>query len=147
MNELAVDVEATIHNKGSPHDPRNFLVCYSVATNAGASAVKWDNRSIPNLQALANCSSVLVGFNFKYDLHWLIKHGLVVNVPVWDVQLAEFILSNQTNRFPSLAATCEKYGISKKLDVVATEYWDKGINTDQIPWEVLEEYSESVLLK
>jgi DNA polymerase-1 len=28
-----------------------------------------------------------------------------------------------------------------KLDVVATEYWAKGIQTDEIPWDVLREYS------
>lgn len=139
---LAIDTEATIWNKGNPYDSRNFLVCFSIATNADASSLKWNGEAIPNLQRLSDVSSLLVGFNFKYDLHWLIKHGFVVNTPVWDVQLAEFILSHQTKRFPSLAGTCEKYGISTKLDVVATQYWDKGINTDQIPWDILREYSE-----
>ncbi|MFZ2190070.1 MAG: DNA polymerase, partial [Candidatus Magasanikiibacteriota bacterium] len=60
---------------------------------------------------------------------------------IWDVQIAEFILSNQTNRFPSLDGTCEKYGLDKKLDIVKAEYWDKGINTDAVPWEILSEYA------
>lgn len=28
-----------------------------------------------------------------------------------------------------------------KLDVIKTEYWAKGINTDQIPWPILREYA------
>jgi DNA polymerase I-like protein with 3'-5' exonuclease and polymerase domains len=141
MNPLAIDVESTIYNKGNPYDPRNRLICYSVATDGGFHAVKFNDTSRENLQYLCDASDLLVGFNFKFDLHWLIKSGLEINKPVWCVQLAEFILSNQTNKFPSLDATCEKYGIARKLDIVATEYWDKGINTDEIPWEVLEEYS------
>jgi DNA polymerase I-like protein with 3'-5' exonuclease and polymerase domains len=87
-------------------------------------------------------AKVIVGFNFKFDYHWLAKEGIDLSKSViWDVQIAEFILSNQTNRFPSLNATCERYGIPLKKDVVKEEYWDKGINTDLIPWDILSEYA------
>jgi DNA polymerase-1 len=141
MNVLAVDVESTIYNKGNPYDSRNSLVCYSIATDGDQSAIRVTPGSIQNLQALVDCSDLIVGFNFKFDLHWLVKYGLKINTPVWDVQLAEFILSHQTQKFPSLNRTCEKYGIPQKLDVVATEYWAKGIQTDAIPWDILEEYA------
>jgi DNA polymerase I-like protein with 3'-5' exonuclease and polymerase domains len=39
-----------------------------------------------------------------------------------------------------LQGTCEKYGLPGKLDVVKTEYWEKGIDTDQIPQDILKEY-------
>jgi len=85
---------------------------------------------------------VVVGFNFKFDLAWLKKRGVDFSgVKIWDVQLAEFIISNQTNRFPSLNDTCIKYGIPVKEDVVKTQYWDKGIDTDQIPWPILSSYA------
>lgn len=140
-NVLAIDTESTIWNKGNPYDSRNFLVCYSIASMGGYSSIKWDEKSIPNLQRLAGASDLLVGFNFKYDLHWLTKHGFKVDKPIWDVQLAEFIISHQTHKFPSLNETCLKYGIPTKLDVVNKEYWEKGINTDEIPWNILQEYS------
>jgi DNA polymerase-1 len=141
-NEVAVDTESTIWNKGNPYDPRNSLVCYSVATDGGSHACRIDApNALSNLQLLCDASSLLVGFNFKFDAHWLIKHGIVFNTPIWDVQLAEFIISHQSHKFPSLDETCEKYGIPKKLDVVATEYWAKGINTTEVPWELLEEYA------
>lgn len=139
--EIAIDTEATIWNKGNPYDSRNKLVCYSIATADDYSSIQWTEKAVGNIQLLCDCSSLVVGFNLKYDLHWLIKHGFKVNKPIWDVQLAEFILSHQTHKFPSLNETCEKYNIPTKLDVVATEYWAKGINTDEIPWNILQEYS------
>lgn len=138
----AVDTESTIWNKGNPYDLRNFLVCYSVADDRGCSATRIDQPgSIDNLQHLCDGSSLIVGFNFKFDAHWLIKYGVKFNTPVWDVQLAEFIISKQKSKFPSLNQTCERYGIQLKHDVVATEYWEKGINTDEVPWEILSEYA------
>ena len=82
-------------------------------------------------------------FDGKFDLQWLTKLGIHYDYrKVWDVQLAEFILSNQTNPFPSLEETAQKYGLGGKLDVIKTEYWDKEIDTDQIPWDVLSAYAK-----
>lgn len=141
QNISAIDTEATTHNKGNPYDGRNKLVCFSIAQPNHYGAYKWTEQSRSDLQCAIDGSDLLVGFHFKYDWHWLAKEGINVNKPVWDVQLAEFILSKQTLRFPSLNSTCEKYGIPLKKDVVATEYWAKGIQTDAIPWDILSEYS------
>lgn len=140
---VAIDTEATTHNKGNPYDSRNKLVCYSLAFegNDNGCALKWNEYTKYDLQEDIYWADLVIGFNFKYDWHWLAKEGVEIYKPVWDVQLAEFILSKQTQRFPSLNETCEKYGIEQKKDVVATEYWAKGIQTDAIPWEVLSEYS------
>ena len=87
-------------------------------------------------------SERVVGFNFKFDLHWFKKLGVTFDPKkLWDVQIAEFILSHQTSRFPSLEETAQKYGFGGKLDVIKTEYWDKGINTDEIPRDILSEYA------
>lgn len=140
-NELALDVESTIWNKGNPYDSRNKLVCVSWATNVGFDAQQWPASSTTT-NSLLRSADLVVGFNFKFDYHWLAKEGVDLSKSnIWDVQLAEFILSNQTNKFPSLDQTCEKYGIEKKKDVVKLEYWEKGINTDEIPWPILQEYA------
>lgn len=117
------------------------MVCYSIATDSDSSAYRSSAKSISNLQKLVVGADLLVGFNFKYDLHVLGKVGVKVSCPVWDVQLAEFILSNQRLKFPSLNDTCLRYNIPVKLDVVATQYWANGIQTDEIPWHVLKEYA------
>lgn len=140
MAELALDVESTTWNKGNPYDSRNKLVCWSWAWDKKSTAATWPDQQ--ECQHQIDQYDLIVGFNFKFDYHHLAKEGVnLTHKKIWDVQIAEFILSNQTNRFPSLDGTCEKYGIAKKLDVVKTEYWDKGINTDAIPWDVLREYA------
>jgi len=139
---LAVDTETTIHNKGSWSDPRNKLVCYSIAYDSICDAVEVSNETLGSLQQLIYGSKLLVFFNGKFDAHWLTKRGLDLSkVKVWDVQIAEFILSCQTNRFPNLNDTCIKYGIPVKEDIVKTQYWDKGIDTADIPWEILSSYA------
>lgn len=138
MNITALDTETTTHNNGNPFDARNYLVCWSFATTNQSGAHKWGEG---NLEGLINSSDLLVFFNGKFDLQWFTKAGISYPAKkVWDVQLAEFILSHQTHRFPSLNETCEKYGLPLKKDVVA-EYWKNGVQTDDIPWEILEEYA------
>ena len=141
MNLLALDTETTTHNKGNPYDDRNRLVCWSFADGTVSGTAR--PTDLGALEIELKRTDLVIGFNFKFDLHWLIKSGLSTlrDKQIWDVQIAEFILSNQTHRFPSLNETCEKYGLETKLDVVKTEYWDKGIDTADIPWDVLEEYA------
>lgn len=138
MNELALDTETTTFNKGSPYDPRNSLVCYSYASDLGSGAV----LGLRDVAVRLSQAKLVIGFNFKFDLAWFRRCGIHIRSPIWDVQVAEFILSHQKNRFPSLNETCIKYGIPVKHDVVKTEYWDKGIDTKDIPWDVLGPYAE-----
>jgi DNA polymerase I-like protein with 3'-5' exonuclease and polymerase domains len=94
------------------------------------------------VEEILKSASCVITFNGKFDLNWL-QRELGIQVPcVWDCQLAEFILSNQTWRYPDLATTCEKHGVASKLDIVKTEYWSKGIDTCDIPKEILVEYGE-----
>lgn len=144
MNILALDTETTTFNKGAWSDARNELVCYSYASQHRLGALLWNNTSCYGLNEDVRQADLVVGFNFKFDLHWLLKYGVyqLRNKQIWDVQIAEFIRSNQTHRFPSLNETCEKYGIPLKLDVVKLDYWEKGIDTKDIPWEILSEYAK-----
>jgi DNA polymerase I-like protein with 3'-5' exonuclease and polymerase domains len=140
MKILSLDTETTTYNKGAPYDSRNYLVCYSFAGDGGSGARKRDGLTY--LTTLLESCKLVVGFNFKFDLHWLLQNGVyqLRDKQIWDVQIAEFILSNQTHRFPSLNETCEKYGFELKEDAVKA-YWDQGIQTDKIPWEILESYA------
>jgi DNA polymerase I-like protein with 3'-5' exonuclease and polymerase domains len=143
MKLLALDTETTIWNKGNPYDARNKLVCYSAATDKHAWAALWNEQAYVDVNECVLESDLIIGFNFKFDLAWFLKSEVyqLKAKQIWDVQIAEFIISNQTNRFPSLNETCERYGLEAKIDVVKRDYWDKGINTDQIPWAILEKYA------
>ena len=138
MKILALDTETTTHLKGHLHDKRNFLVCTSFATNTESGCV----RGVDGVQDLVDQCDVIVGFNWKFDLGWLKKNGINFDDKrFFDCQLAEFILSRQTWMYPDLDTAAELRLGTRKIDVVKTEYWDKGINTDAIPWEILSEYA------
>lgn len=81
----------------------------------------------------------VVGFNVKFDLHWLNEY-----VPsfykVWDCQLAEHIFTGQKGQFISLNECLEKYGLETKLDLVK-ELWESGVQTTDIAVDTLEEYN------
>jgi len=139
---IAIDCETTISNKGSPYDSTNSLVCFSWYKPNNGGARKWGDSGLEYCQHLVSSCSTVVGFNFKFDAHWLTKSGISFQgKKIWDVQIAEFILSRQTNRFPSLNETCIKYGHPTKRDVVKEDFWAKGIDTDKVPWEILSDYA------
>lgn len=97
---------------------------------------------LTELRAYMQQAKLLVGFNLKFDLHWAARHGIYPpdRVRVWDCQLAEFIISGQKERYPSLDDCCSKYGLGAKDDKIA-EYWAMGIDTQDIPQEELEFYN------
>ena len=138
---LFLDVETTTHSKGHPFDPRNKLVSYVYHID-GITGFRHftdpDFRS--TILELVRSNSILCGFNIKFDLHWLRNLGVIPypDVKVWDLQLGEFILSGQKNRFASLEDTYQSYGMDGKKSHEIEDYWNAGINTDEIPPEVLE---------
>lgn len=140
MKVTALDTEITTWNKGSPFDPRNFMVCYSFADGDVSGAERW-----PNPEGLAKHikdADLIVTFNGKFDLQWFHKLGFEYDpTKIWDCQLAHFILSRQTHRYPSLNEVAAHYGLPQKPDIVKEQYWSKGINTQDIPWEILQEYA------
>lgn len=70
--------------------------------------------------------------------------NLGVSLPdkVYDVQLAHFYITNQQHKLPSLNDVAAHYNIPGKIDVVEKEFWDKNIDTPEIPWHILCEYGE-----
>lgn len=136
---LAFDLETTIHLKGHVFSPKNRIVCYSYATKDKAEAILWTDGK--DLQLLLNAATTIVVFNGKFDCQWITREGLTYDPrKVWDVQLGYFIQTHQRNSYPSLNGVCIAYGMAVKPDVVKG-YWDKGIDTPDIPWEILEEYA------
>lgn len=127
------DYETTTHSKGSAFDQRNKSVCIGIKVDDQPTFCSFENIAVP-------IDDLVVGFNIKFDLHWLRKNGHPLPTKIWCCQVAEFILSGQTTPYPSLDKAAEKYGLGQKLDIVKLDYWDKGVQTDQIPREVLSEY-------
>ncbi len=140
---LALDTENTTWNMGSPFDERNFNVCISYAHERGTGVVfTGENGTRSFIQSLIDKATTIVGFNLKYDLHWLRKLGYnFAGKRVWCGQTAEFALRRMQSPYPSLNGVAAHYNLGSKLSVIEEEYWKKGINTHEIPREVLAEYA------
>lgn len=106
--------------------------------NAVSTYTEDDYTTVKRLLAEAD---LWIGFNIKFDIHWIYREFGILPKAVWDCQYAEFLFSNQTWKYPSLNESCIKRGLPEKLDVVKEEYWNKGIDTPDIPLEVLSKYA------
>lgn len=144
MNVLAFDTENNTWSMGAPFDRRFKNVCWSWADSQGSGAVQTSPASLEELGSRIRQADILVGFNIKYDLHVLRKLGVTgwEDKRIWDCQLAEYVRSNQTWKYPSLDESCLKHGLPRKIDVIAEKYWANGIQTEDIPWDELAEYAE-----
>lgn len=141
MNDLCLDCETTTFNKGNPFDSRNQLVCIALCGGGQSWCLAPTNENLAFCQTQIDNATRLVGFNLKFDLHWLRRVGLNFSEKrVYDVQAAEFVLSGQTHKFPSLNDVGQKYLGRTKIDEVKA-FWDQGVQTTDIPWEILERYA------
>lgn len=147
MKTLILDVETTTVNKGSPFSVNNKL-CY-IGLFDGQTHHIFDieysdtpyKEVLDEVQEIVSNHDMIVGFNLKFDLHWIRKYGIdFSHCRVWDSQLVHFILTNQKKPYPSLNEVAEHYQLEKKLDVVHEEYWSKGLDTLEVPQDILEEY-------
>lgn len=150
MNKyLILDVETTIGNEGDPFDPRNKLCLVGLRSPSYNRIYSIQYSNDPYGDALAEIkteienSKVLVGFNLKFDLHWIRRYINDINFfagTAWDCQLVEFLLSSQRLKYPSLNEVCGFYNLGHKLDAVATDYWEHGIDTTLVPIDLLTAY-------
>lgn len=138
MDVLTSDWEVTTFSNGSAFDQRNKAVCLGAKHNDSEAICEFD-LTVYNEGFLYDFE-LHVLFNAKFDLHWYRRLGYQIPINIWCCQVAEFILSGQKIRYPSLEETAVKYGLGHKEDVVKNEYWSKGIDTDQIPKDILSSY-------
>jgi len=138
---LTVDTEQTTWSKGNPFDTRNYNICISWksddAEENGGVIFAEDRRQFESLYKRAD---LVVGFNLKYDLHWLKRLYNYVPERIWDTQLCEFLLGRHSPPYPSLDSVAKKYTGQGKSGAVE-EYWNNGVNTNDIPRSVLAEYA------
>jgi DNA polymerase I-like protein with 3'-5' exonuclease and polymerase domains len=149
---LVFDIEATgsQRNYAHPFDQRNKMCnigFYDIDTKeTKIIKVEYDEepygQSLTEIQELLSQTTELIGFNCKFDWAWLDRYGLVLpaRTRVYDCQLAFFILTAQKNPYPSLNGCSEHFGMEQKLDVVKEEYWDRGLDTDEVPYDILCDY-------
>ena len=147
MNITCLDCETTTSNKGNPFDQTNKLCVVGVYSglmeDSKVFKIEYDSEpygdNLRNLQLVLNSTDLLIGFNLKFDLNWLSRYSLHgFGVRVWDCQLFEHFSSNMMWIYPSLGEACLKRHVDGVKNTSIEEYWAQGIDTTQIPYEVLE---------
>ena len=147
-NYITFDCEttgATNGTFGNPFTDGNRLCVVGYGTSSRHNVLNLLDPRIPtgpSLQSFgrnfADPSVISVAFNWKFDAHWLRRYGVTIHASVWDCQLAHFIIHDQTIPLPSLADVAQFYGLEDKYIDIETEYWDRGIDNDNVPIDVLE---------
>lgn len=134
-----MDVETTTFEKGNVHAASNKLVTIQIKENDQPTTVLFKEDFQLALPILRR-SSCIIAANSKFDLGWLYRElGFFPDCPIWDIQLAEYIFSDQLWLFPDLNTIATNYEIGCKQDEVK-KYWDNGVDTPDIPKDILIEY-------
>jgi DNA polymerase I-like protein with 3'-5' exonuclease and polymerase domains len=138
----ACDLETSIFNKGNFADARND-VCF-VGLGDKIYDVQYTDHpygeTLKEIQTDLDGVDLLLFVNAKFDLHHLRNLGVDFSGKrIHDCQLVEFMLSGQTESYPSMNKMAVKYGLPIKDEKIA-EYWKNGIDTKEIPKYELEEY-------
>lgn len=132
---MILDVETTIKSpigmKASPYWPENRIVLYGF--EGGVS------------ETMPPIDDFVVGQNLKFDLAHLRKAGwdfygwLNDGGRIYDTMIAEYLITAQEAKFASLDQLATKYGGTLK-DSKIKDYWESGVQTEDIPHEELSEY-------
>ena len=164
MKIKVIDTETNIKSsrKGyaaDPYYPDNHIVYLGCTTFGGGVLEHKSNKSITHrgVDIVTNNSvplwfeplsktDMLVGHNIKFDLHYLVKDGYLslpdfANLLIWDTAYAEYLLTGQASRMPSLDSLSKKYGGTQKNSKIK-EYWEAGIDTEDIPKNEIVPYLE-----
>lgn len=156
-----LDTETTIRNvgekavgdfAGSPFCPDNFIVSMGELHHSGECKAYYDTEGVKVWpwafrNAMAGHKTMLVGHNIGFDLHYLHKmmgedyEKALPYLYIWDTQQVEYLLSGQSEMYPSLDQCCEKRGLPTKIPTMK-QYWEAGIDTVHHPKEELLEYME-----
>lgn len=149
MESHVIDLETTTRcpvgtNKANPMWLGNKIVAvgintltqshYSVVTDYKKEGLitRWSDN--PNV--------LLIGANIKFDLLYLWRDARNSKLPyIWDIQLAEYLLTGQEVRYPSLDDMTRKYvGEYAVKDAHIKAYWESGVDTSDIPEDELRDY-------
>jgi len=140
MNLISFDCECSIIQHGDPYHPDNRLVQVGFYNDEEYYTLYKEQIDVERIKELLN-QSIIVGANLKFDLAWMERIGIDTRkLKVYDVQIAEFLITNQTKAFPALDDLAEKYLGQHKIDAIKANYWEKGIDTWFIPEEELTAY-------
>ena len=122
----------------------SWVFKHETTDSSGTPLDKTDREKVTEIQAVLNSALLVGAHNFKFDLAWLRHIGIrLKDKKIFCTSVAEFILNAQCLNLDelSLNAICEKRYGERKYDEVKEQYWDKDINTDKVPLDILLPYN------
>lgn len=150
---LYIDLETDIKNRGedaigthkaSPYHPDNQIVWSGNSTPTMLPEVMI-TKGAPNMRVFLAGGDIIVGQNLSFDLQYLMKsdynnfmHELQTKT-IWDVMIAEYLLTGQRVKWASLDDLSSMYGGVLKDDKIK-EYWEKDVDTHLIPEYLIHPY-------
>ena len=142
MKVKPLDIESSTYNFGNFADKRNVACFVGVGTNIYN--LEYDDEpygdALAQIQQEIDTCDLLLFVNAKFDLSWLTRYGIKFNHKrIWDCQLVDFMLSGQTESYPSMNSMATKYNLPLKPDI-KQKYWENGIDTKDIPKEEITSY-------
>lgn len=153
---MVVDLETSIKNRGdeaigtmkaSPFHPDNKIVA------AGGKLLLKQGKV---MELPVQCVdmyprfspgdiTILVGHNIGFDLLYLYRQPewreWAKRGKIWDTMIVQYLLSGQSTTMPSLDFCSELVGGTLKDDKIK-QYWDDGVDTEDIPRQELMDYLE-----
>ena len=150
MRIMCIDIEGA-YGVMRPSEDGFYTSCVGFVSNDGVEEIVWLDHNIhertPNaverIQKLIDSADLVVGHNLKYDLTALTHYGVdFKHVKIWDTMVAEYLLSGQdvnVRKF-GLDAVAEWHEVGQKHGDKVRLYWDNGVQTADIPVEILAEY-------
>lgn len=151
---IIIDFEVQNHeylnNVGSPFCKDNYIVAVGWGTDLDDIQTRYfysreESKQDDWIHCLRNTDAV-VAHNAAFEIQWLLSEYkdeflafLRRGGRVLCTQLAEYLLSNQTDLYPDLNSTAPKYGGTEKIDEVKL-LWEQGILTADIDKDLLLEY-------
>ena len=144
-----VDVETTLISKDKYKTIYNTppkYICHgwlNTTKKDNESKILWDHDNLWYPLFKGDQKYMLfVGHNISYDLFIasMGRPAISKNLMIWDTMLAEYLLTNQVERMPSLEQCCENYGIVMRKDEEVAQMMKAGVCPSTIPKDKLEEY-------
>lgn len=149
-----VDVETTMkcpvgNNKANPYWPDNEIVLAGAQKLEGDATIIHAYADLPLGKTGPVPDWLVVAHNAAFDIAYLLKHGVykqndLAKANLWDTQLAEYLLSGQQHKFPSLDECSAKRGGTPKDNRVSVMF-EAGKGAEEVPRNMLEDYLKADL--
>ena len=154
INGYVVDVETTMkcpvgNNKANPYWPDNEVVLVGALVLESGDIEVGEKKDLREVPKDSYDNLLIVAHNAAFDVAYMLKHGSLnqnelAKAQLWDTQLAEYLLSGQQHKFPSLDECTKKRGGTPKDNRVSVMF-EAGKGAEEVPRNMLEDYLKADL--